>query len=320
MARRKQPLSLPPEWWLVRSVRSFADEDARRLGVALWERSYRVTEEELERAAMIHVLMAAVEDLPDEQSKIDAVFRSGTFCARWADEGFPVLMSYPKYAAAMMATSASLDAVSDIEVHWRAFVVHVPEGLLHTHSEKYDRIRVVSFSHGQDFARAGLSLYESRIPHAQIMDRNATIADVLAEDTPDQFSDKADDRAMKLAKRLVAGLLLSMSNRATFKHIRSAGGVPWREKRTGPPPHRAHMIGSPINLDVRHYVREFVAGRRGMPSVQSMVRGHWKRQVIGVGRTGRKVIWVEPYWRGDEDAPILVHPYRLGRPDHDHHR
>ena len=37
-----------------------------------------------------------------------------------------------------------------------------------------------------------------------------------------------------------------------------------------------------------------------------------KRQVVGIGRTGRKVIWVEPYWRGPEEAPILTRPYHVG--------
>lgn len=44
---------------------------------------------------------------------------------------------------------------------------------------------------------------------------------------------------------------------------------------------------------------------------QSCVRGHYKRQVIGVGRSGRKVIWIEPYWRGPEGAPLLVRPYEF---------
>lgn len=27
---------------------------------------------------------------------------------------------------------------------------------------------------------------------------------------------------------------------------------------------------------------------------------------------GRKVIWIEPYWRGPEEAPILARPFKVG--------
>jgi hypothetical protein len=40
--------------------------------------------------------------------------------------------------------------------------------------------------------------------------------------------------------------------------------------------------------------------------------GHYKRQVVGTGRHGRQIIWIEPYWRGPENAPILARPWRIG--------
>lgn len=49
----------------------------------------------------------------------------------------------------------------------------------------------------------------------------------------------------------------------------------------------------------------------GPPAIQRLVRGHHKRQVVGIGRSGRRVIWIEPYWRGPEDAPILTRPYKV---------
>jgi len=40
------------------------------------------------------------------------------------------------------------------------------------------------------------------------------------------------------------------------------------------------------------------------PTVQTRVTGHWRRVVYGEGRSGRKIKWIQPYWRGPTDAPI----------------
>ncbi len=40
-------------------------------------------------------------------------------------------------------------------------------------------------------------------------------------------------------------------------------------------------------------------------SVRFMVRGHWRNQPFGVGRTEHKLIWIKPHWRGPEWAEIV---------------
>ena len=40
-----------------------------------------------------------------------------------------------------------------------------------------------------------------------------------------------------------------------------------------------------------------------------LVRGHWKNQAHGPGMTLRKLIHVEPYWRGPEMAELVDRPY-----------
>lgn len=39
-----------------------------------------------------------------------------------------------------------------------------------------------------------------------------------------------------------------------------------------------------------------------------MVRGHWRLQPHGSGRTQRKPIWIDPYVKGPEDKPLDVRP------------
>jgi hypothetical protein len=125
------------------------------------------------------------------------------------------------------------------------------------------------------------------------------------------LQDGALKRIVRACARLVSGLLLTMAHTNNFRvHVQSdrTSGV----SRDGPPRHRVVFIGCPIALDCRETVRHYIERGHAPPSVQSLVRGHYKRQVIGVGRNGRKVIWVEPYWRGPEDAPILSRPRVIG--------
>jgi len=37
-----------------------------------------------------------------------------------------------------------------------------------------------------------------------------------------------------------------------------------------------------------------------------IVRGHWKQQPHGPGRTERKMIFVQPYWKGSADSPLVA--------------
>ena len=39
-------------------------------------------------------------------------------------------------------------------------------------------------------------------------------------------------------------------------------------------------------------------------TVRSLVSGHWRNQVCGAGGLDRKTIWIEPFWRGPEAAPL----------------
>lgn len=48
-------------------------------------------------------------------------------------------------------------------------------------------------------------------------------------------------------------------------------------------------------------------GKQLMERIQT--RGHWKAQAHGPGRTQRKLIFIEPYWRGPDAAEVINKPY-----------
>jgi hypothetical protein len=157
-------------------------------------------------------------------------------------------------------------------------------------------------------------------------ERRPTFADLLLDDPetmtkplpPDKEKYRTayemDMRTARMAQRLVAGLLLAMQNTENFKDRAVEAKRSKNKRAPGSPAHRLIHVGRPLNIDLRpnieSYIRTGKTGTRrgGPPTVQVLVRGHYKRQAYGVGRLLRKVIWIEPFWRGPEEAIINVRP------------
>jgi len=69
---------------------------------------------------------------------------------------------------------------------------------------------------------------------------------------------------------------------------------------------KAIYLGGSVKLD-RSAGSSKGPGGEGKPlTVRQKISGHWKAQAFGKNRTMRKLIWVEPYWRGPEDGPIKL--------------
>jgi hypothetical protein len=63
-------------------------------------------------------------------------------------------------------------------------------------------------------------------------------------------------------------------------------------------------LGGSIKVN-RSVDSDYFSTRTGKTvAVHHQVSGHWRKQPHGKGRTMRKLIWIEPYWKGPEDAPI----------------
>ena len=122
------------------------------------------------------------------------------------------------------------------------------------------------------------------------------------------FCDKcsSDDRATCTGYRQFPTITLAIGPR------------PIQYKR-GEPQTWTFQLARDVKIDCRAAVRDYVRGlAASSPVVQSLVRGHWKRQPHGPGGTERKTIFIEPYWRGPEEAPIAVRAHRPGGSDGPH--
>lgn len=281
--------------------------DWERIGLALWQMTYRNSDSDEEAW---EYLLGARADSATDMNSLRALSE-----AKWVHCGAQRLATSHKYAAAMMATPAVESMREDIHIPWKAFRVECPNGLLKVDGEDFTRLHVGIFSFPDDKPNGVLTLDSDQktlfcVGSAELLFDEHDEGDTLFETS----AGTPDARVVRMAKRLVVGLLYTMQHTNNFRSIGGTSKSP-KGPRGGPPKHRVIMVGAPIKVDCRPAVERYLSSSKSAPpSVQMLVRGHYKRQVIGIGRSGRKVIWIEPYWRGPEEAPILVHPYKVGHP------
>lgn len=238
----------------------------------------------------------------------------------WAHYGFRQIVTGHRFAAALMATSVTKSIVEALLPPWECFAIDLPDGLVWFDSVdgpiegKYVLVR---YGWAEvDGVRGNRWSFCMFGPDAQALwSMHRTAADLCSGvglgDTVSPFSTeltKMDERAAVLVWRMIVGVCLAMEDRTSVKESKAA-------KRNGmqrgckEPVARTYIIGRVPKVDCRVAVREYALGksdrRSGPVTVQVLVAGHWKSHwwpKEGV----HKRTHIEPYWRGPEDAPILV--------------
>lgn len=254
-----------------------------------------------------------------DEFKRESAKRIAIFSVTWAEHAFQKLMTSHTYASALMCSDATEDILESIEVPWSAFQVVIPNGILTLQQNGLE----VDFTRAMVVASNNATIGAFMILHDPVTKNTMsvggrTLAQLLFDDVEMHaklFDPDRGTKVLKLARRLVTGLLLAMQHQDNFKtrEVKASLGGLKRDRKA--PLHRVTTIGKPISVDCRTQVAAYLSGthkKNALPSVQTLVRGHYKRQVMGVARAGRRVIWIEPYWRGPEDAPILTKPKKLG--------
>jgi hypothetical protein len=252
------------------------------------------------------------------------------FSSVWAVDAFQRITTTHTFAAALMCSDPDRGALEGLEKQWRAFMIILPDNMLVTHRADREEFEMTRILVSVDDASAKMifcfPVRNVDRPFVAFEPFQApTFADLLLDDPetmcklpPDKGMYRASYemsmRTVRMAQRLVAGLLLAMQNTENFKDRAVEAKRSKNKRAPGSPAHRLIHVGRPLNIDLRpnieSYIRTGKTGTRrgGPPTVQVLVRGHYKRQVYGAGRLLRKVIWIEPFWRGPEEAIINVRP------------
>ena len=283
------------DWW--NDSIPYSDHELMRRGRFLWEASYAqgMTDEEVRKNVV----------------RSDAGFPAELvhFSAKWAVHAFQRLMTSHTFAAALMCSDVQREVLVGIEKQWDAFLVIVPNGMLIADRFEFTRVMIAVYDFG---ARMLLVTSDPMSRHRRspvgLVDEAPTLADLLVSEEADLAAETPASRCFVLAKRLVAGLLPNLQHEPNVK-VRKVEARPKSKGREAEPEHRIVTIGHPVEIDCRVAIKEYVehgrAGRKhGPPTVQVMVRGHYRMQVCGVGRMERKKIWIQPHWRGPEAALI----------------
>jgi len=253
--------------------------------------------------------------------------------ALWARVGFPKITMGHRFAASLLVTTASSEAVSMVRAPFPAFVIELPESLLSVDDpsgggqRSLRRVLVTtmpdprnedSFAWGfTAHADNGVCVWRAGVQSADMQPAYGEDMEALTVDAFNFRTTSRDERVMALLGRLIINTCLAMSDPGRV-HAVGPGHTAWRRHQAGGPVRsspepvvRMFRVGRPVTHDFRDAVREYIDGRRRTLSVQSVVAGHYKTQPHGPRSALRKLIWREPYWRGPEDAPIAVRPHEM---------
>lgn len=245
-----------------------------------------------------------------------------SLAAAWAECGFPTLEPSHKLAASLMATTMPAELVTEaVRMPWRCFAFVVPAGVIGAAQEFAVVIKAKTGLVNMLSTHPVLDGGDSAIHYGtepSLADWNLKIlrssigGDEIDPSHPKYTSFETSNRFTELLGRLFVGLCAELNGHPLGLPVRHDGKGTKRRRHPFPRTH-VFKLTRDVKLDVRAAVLAYARGERSQaPSVQVLVRGHWKRQPHGTGGTLRRLIHVEPYWRGPEDAPIGVRSHQMG--------
>jgi hypothetical protein len=238
------------------------------------------------------------------------------WAVQWAKSGLPQIVLGHRLAASLMATSMERANAEHVCLPWKAFAIVVPDRLVSAPSPGSGATEFITGAHVTRFSDGCVSVFATSdsgcvwsagIRHV----RDLGDIDALWERGSRSLRD-ADVRALGCLDRLILGTCAELStpeaSRAIAQH---AGSEADRGEGRLSPSVWSYTLRREVRVDCREAIRAFVNGGGRRPNVQTLVRGHWKRQHHGPRAELVKWIAVEPYWRGPEEAPIAVRSHRL---------
>jgi len=250
-----------------------------------------------------------------ERDPIVTLFCRSLF--HWIRFGCPSLVPSHKLTASFMATAISAEVEEHIALPWPIFAVRIPENVLPTDWKWGLFVDLGALNFG------GVEIIDGRymfftVSNDDVMVRRAaaTLTDLCELLVPNGEEGTAEKlltieyRCLQLCCRTVIGCALELSPRVE-EIARGGGGK--KKRQSDEPTSWTFQLNRPVNVDMRSWVAATATGTGSIMSKQHMVKGHWKRQACGSQAAHRKWIQIEPYWRGPEDAPIIVREHRMGR-------
>lgn len=230
------------------------------------------------------------------------------FAMAWLNSSFARLEVGHKLAASLCLT----DIPDEVEVRapWRAWSLVLPDGLL----TKDGFITSDGKLHG---------------PIARVWIMGTTVKHLVTTDgaidgeTDTHFFSEAAMRTTPggtALSNLIRGACLALSNPDDFKkERRHAPSAHSSKRKTGAPDFEQakFLLSAPVQIDFREHLETMLSGKKGhgsSPTAQFLVRGHWRNQAHGPRRSLRRAQWIQPFWKGDPEARVLLRQHRVEEP------
>ena len=249
--------------------------------------------------------------------------------AGWYNCGMPVITLGHKLAASYMCTKMPHAVIDEVRSPFPVFLLEIPDGLLRMMDEHNEvSMQSVLIGYLPDATRGhawSYCVYTSGIStiwrkHWRLSEFVRQHMENEGEALPSAFGVEMtdlDSRSVELLGRLIVSAMLHMTQKSQVKPI-GKGHQGHREgSRNGAEPtRRVFQLCHEVRHDMRQAVKDYVGGNLGAKiSVQLVVSGHWKQQAHGPHMSLRKRQFIEPYWRGPEDAPIAFRSHVLDPQD-----
>jgi len=288
------------------------------MGVSIWPHTWKKSEDP---KTVAELALKFYDSLEDPLKSMFARTVEGGHriigSGLWAHNAFPEIQMPHTYAAALMATKISPSQATEIKPPWSAFWISVPTGLLSSTDENGVRCEITGILvtalnidgktvWGYEALSKSVGLFNTRIYPEGFADEIG-----VEDDKWEPLSEltTADERTSLLIRRLIGNICIAISDpdnvikRPSHRHVA-------KKRKARLPTTRVYRVGRPITLDVRQHIQDWVEGKkRGRITVQFLVRGHWRKQACGPKLAERKLIWIEPFWKGPEVALINVRPH-----------
>jgi hypothetical protein len=255
-------------------------------------------------------------------------FGSIQWMGLWGALGCPRIRVEGKWAALLCESSIPKELYDLVIPPWPAMVVSLPEdlGLVVPLGGRDCPLTQLRIMRVQALRRETMEPWwcwnitvQDRPDHkgnAHSKTLTLRLDDLCGDHRGDNCS-SAVDRSTDLIGPIVGGICMAFAS-GMGKRVAATKKIDRHSRRHPIPQCDEWVLGKPVMVDLRPRIRAFIkSGLKvaGPLHVQVLVRGHWKQQPHGVGRTERKFIHIEPYWRGPEDAPIAVRPHVLTKSD-----
>lgn len=272
----------------------------------------------IEEGVFVHSEIIKVQlHIPNEQCMI-------LWAARWVDQGCPRVIFDNHYASLLMSTDVGTDMLDKVVFPWRAFLIEMPDNLLAIKNEEgalhaickvfvqiiradghdYDTVNIIAM------AKNGLQLWRHGVPLEKLTSAKASRERIWGDDFGLK-TDSRDDRILNLLGRLIISMCVALSDPDNYrlqkvKKQKHRLGAKYQQKPKLPEV-QTFIIGKPTKINCRPALIDYIEGvtRKG-PTVRFLVRGHWKFQPHGPDWSLRKLIKIDPYWKGPEEAKILT--------------